>query len=488
MKKLSLLVVILVVLSVYLHAQNVPFPHHTNYKTHIKPEVEQTVLDSNTSDFYTSWKKKYLVSGCNSGEYKIDYDNGQTVSEAHGYGMMIAVYMAGFDVDAKAYFDGMYKYFRNHPSSITPDLMAWKQSSSCVDVDGNDSASDGDIDIAFSLLLANKQWGSAGEINYLYEAKKIISSIMMADVNKSQFNILYGDWVNSSNNTYYNATRSSDFIFDHFRSFDKVSTTSNWDKVIDKCYDIIDEIQTNYSSATGLMPDFMVDTNTSVKPAPMNHLEGENDGNYYYNACRFPWRIATDYLISGDDRAKRTLDKVNVWITTKTNNIPSKIRNGYKLDGTPIASWVDAAFVAPFAVSAMVNSDNQIWLNDIYSNLNTININDQGYYENTIQLLSYLVISGNYWTPETITLAINDEELIDFNLYPIPNIGGKLYFDFRTRSMSIDKVIAINMVGQVINLHFSENIIFTNQLSQGNYVIKVFTNSDISFSKSIFVE
>ena len=488
MYKLRLLLFVSFITFTVVDAQNVTYPNHTKYKTHIKPDVSQTTLDKNTSDFYLKWKKEYLVSGCKTGEYRIDYDNGQTVSEAHGYGMMIFAYMAGFDKDAKRYFDGMYKYFRNHPSGITTDLMAWKQNASCVDVDGNDSASDGDIDIAFALLLADKQWGSGGAINYKAEAKKVISAIMKAEVNKSKFNVLYGDWVDKNDAEYYNATRSSDFITDHFRSFDKAFTRSSWMKVVDKCYTIINDIQTNYSSSTGLMPDFMVDTNGNVKPAPKKHLEGDNDGYYSYNACRFPWRIGTDFLISGDSRAKNSLDKLNTWIREKTNDKPSKIRDGYKLDGTAIANWGDAAFVAPFAVSAMVDSNNQTWLNDIYSELLSTRFSSQGYYENSIQLLSYLVISGNYWTPETILLSNEEEELNKVGMYPNPCIGGKLFVTSTSHDFDIKEIEAIAVSGKRTKLQYAENSIDLSQLSRGIYIIRIYTTSETFLSKTVIVE
>jgi endo-1,4-beta-D-glucanase Y len=487
-QQMRILVLALLLSYTFLEAQNVPYPHHTQYKSHIKPEVTQSTLDKNTSDFYLKWKQEYLVNGCKTGEYYIDYDNGQTVSEAHGYGMMIFVYMAGFDIDAKKYFDGMYKYFRNHSSGINKDLMSWKQNSRCVNIEGNDSASDGDIDIAFALLLADKQWGSGGLINYKAEAKKVISAIMKAEVNKSIYNVTYGDWVNSSDTKYYNATRSSDFIVDHFRSFDKAFTRSSWLKVVDKCYDIIDDIQTNYSSTTGLMPDFMVNTNGSVKPAPKNHLEGDSDGYYSYNACRFPWRIATDYLISGEYRAKTSLDKLNTWIKTKTNNNPSQIKDGYKLDGTAIATWSDAAFVAPFAVSAMVNSNNQTWLNDIYSELLSTSFSSQGYYENSIQLLSYLVISGNYWTPESAMLTNEVQEFKKVGLYPNPCTDGRLYVSSNYLDFDIEKVEAITMSGKIIPLEYENKSINLSQLSKDVYVINIYTSLNTLFSKTISVE
>ena len=50
-----------------------------------------------------------------------------TVSEAHGYGMLITVSMAEYDTQAKYYFDGMYRFFKAHPSDIGSHLMSWQQ-------------------------------------------------------------------------------------------------------------------------------------------------------------------------------------------------------------------------------------------------------------------------------------------------------------------------------------------------------------------------
>ena len=54
--------------------------------------------------------------------------------------------------------------------------MAWAQTKNFTDIDGT-SATDGDMDIAYSLLLANEQWGSNGKINYLKEAQLMIAAI-----------------------------------------------------------------------------------------------------------------------------------------------------------------------------------------------------------------------------------------------------------------------------------------------------------------------
>ncbi|MCK5782154.1 MAG: hypothetical protein KAH10_06160 [Flavobacteriales bacterium] len=439
MKQVSTLI-LFISFTIAISAQNIPYPNHTQYKSHIKPNKTQSELDNATTRIYDSWKKYHLKKGCKESEYKVDYNKGETVSEAHGYGMMITAFMAGYDPMSKEYFDGMFNYFKNHPSNVNANLMAWKQNKNCVDVDGASSASDGDIDIAFALLLADKQWGSLGEINYLAEAKRMIAAIRTHDINRKNHNVTYGDWVNSSSSKYYNATRSSDFIIDHFRSFSKIDASSKWNSVINKCYSIIDAIQINYSKSTGLVPDFIINTNTKPKPASSNHLEGDNDGNYYYNACRFPWRIGTDYLISGDDRAKKALDMLNNWIITKTGNNPKNIKDGYTLDGTEIASWSDAAFVAPLAVSAMLTKD-QKWLDDIYNYVSKMNVTKSNYYESSIQLLSMIVISGNYWTPENFGLSNSNNKLNKIKLYPNPCSTGRVQIEFSSKLTRISNVL-----------------------------------------------
>ncbi len=50
-----------------------------------------------------------------------------TVSEAHGYGMLITVCMADYDSQAQEIFDGMVRFYLAHPSSIGPHLISWQQ-------------------------------------------------------------------------------------------------------------------------------------------------------------------------------------------------------------------------------------------------------------------------------------------------------------------------------------------------------------------------
>ncbi|MGO4779004.1 glycosyl hydrolase family 8, partial [Lysobacter sp. 2RAB21] len=164
---------------------------------------------------------------------------------------------------------------RGHPSVNDADLLAWAQDVNCKNVVGADSATDGDLDIAYALLLADAQWGSAGSINYLSEARKVIAAIRRSNVHPTTKLVNLGDWVDSSSPTHYNSTRSSDWMLGHFRAFGAKLGDSYWTGVLDAHQNLITKMQSTYAPNTGLLPDFIVNTNTTAKPAPPNFLESD---------------------------------------------------------------------------------------------------------------------------------------------------------------------------------------------------------------------
>jgi hypothetical protein len=386
-----------------------PFPQHVAYTSGtIKPNhVTQTGLDGATTAFYETWKARYLKSGdsegCEAGQFYVRFSpTGPTisVSEGHGYGMIITALMAGYDPNARAYFDGLYSFYKDHPSVNDPRLMAWRQVEGCVDADdGTGSATDGDMDIGYALLLAHAQWGSNGAINYLQQAVNVMQAIMEEEVNPDAWAMMLGDWVGAEDPAYYYGTRTSDFMPTHLRAFRSAGHDPRWDQVLKKEYDLVSAMQTTYSPGTGLLPDFIVDTDAVAKPAAPDYLEGPNDGSYYYNACRDPWRIGVDYLLSAEPRAKAAAGAINAWLRGKTGGHADAIRAGYALDGSDIEGndYTTMAFVAPLGVGAMVDTANQAWLNGIWELV--VSQTPEGYYEDTLKLLSMFVMSGNWWVP-----------------------------------------------------------------------------------------
>ncbi len=381
-----------------------PMPYAAG--TILPDHVGQTVLDQSVADFYDLWKARYVQQDCGNGRYYvragIDASN-LTVSEAHGYGMVITVLMAGHDPDAQSIFDGMFAYYNEHPTIFHTNLMAWYQNKSCKDARGVDSASDGDLDIALALLLADKQWGSCGAVDYATQAQEMIADIKDGELDANAEYILLGDWVTPDSTQYYSSTRSSDFMPDHYRSFEAATGDAAWSGVVDRGYQMISVLQTMFSPVTGLLPDFVEDPAGVPHPAPPDFLEGPGDGSYDFNACRDPWRIATDYMVTGDPRAKAAVQAINTWVQAVTAGDPASIKSGYQLDGTvsPNADFIHLCFSAPLAVSAMVDSSNQSWLNSLWDFLIARPI-DGEYYGDTLKMMTLLVVSGNWWTPESV--------------------------------------------------------------------------------------
>ncbi len=146
------------------------------------------------------------------------------------------------------------------------------------------------------------------------------------------------------------------------------------------------------------MPDFIIQSKEEYQPAEADFLEGENDGNYSWNSSRIPWRYTLDYLLTGDERALPQLKKMNDWIKAETDGNPENIQSGYTLSGKAAEEGNSTSFVAPFMVSAMVDSSNQQWINMLW-NRTIQEQDDDDYFANTIKLQTMIVVSGNWWAP-----------------------------------------------------------------------------------------
>ncbi|MEH6421169.1 glycosyl hydrolase family 8 [Pseudomonas sp. CGJS7] len=400
LKRLALFAVTVAVFGSVQAAPNFPFgSHRQSYVSGtLSPSVGRAAADQSTASFYRAWKQRYLVAGCKAGEYRVkaSTDTAYVVSEGQGYGMLITVMMAGNDPEAQTLFDGLHRYNRGHPSGGNPALLSWAQDSSCRNVAGNSSASDGDLDIAYALLLADAQWGSAGAINYASEARKVIAAIRSSTIHPNNKLVHLGDWVSPGSAHQYNATRSSDWMLGHFRSFGAKLGDSYWTGVLDAHQNLLARMQSTYAPNTGLLPDFIVNTTGTPRPAEVDFLEGENDGIYGWNAGRVPWRIGIDAAVSGDSRSRTAARKLNQWAKAKSGNNPNNLRSVYKLDGNHTGNYNSVFFTAPFAVAATVDTD-QAWLDKLWSYMANGGASD--YYGDSVKLLSMLAVSNNWIRP-----------------------------------------------------------------------------------------
>lgn len=393
-------------------------------------------MDDTVRSFYLKWKEHYILPGCIQGEKYVWFEgtkgNNICVSEGQGYGMMIVALMAGFDSSAQETYDCLFRFYKSHPSTTSPSLMAWMQTRYCRSIDGG-TATDGDMDIAYSLLLADAQWGHHSNIPYREKALEMIAAIHREEINPVTYTVMESNGEKPKSRDFYDM-RSSDFMPDHIRAFRQATSDSVWDSVLNNNYKVFLYLQDTYSPEAGLVPDFIkhirlrpgqgyagavapmphgdgndtdeaADENMSAIPAQPNYLESKYDGVYNFNACRVPWRMAADYLVSGDPRAAAFLAKVNPWIRATTKGNPDNISAGYNLSGEdlPHRYYEALCFICPFAVAAMANKDNQDWLNKLWDYVNGFKMKDFDYYDNTIKMIDLIILSGNYWAPQSAT-------------------------------------------------------------------------------------
>jgi len=427
--------------SAYLPEPYRAFPQHSPYTagTILPNHISQEEMDDTVRSFYRQWKRHYIRSGCRQGESYVWFEGTKgtniCVSEGQGYGMVIVALMAGFDSTAQETYDCLYRWYKSHPAQSSSHLMAWMQTKDCLSLDGG-TATDGDMDIAYSLLLADAQWGHHSNIPYREEALAMISAIRRLEINPITHIVMEEDGETPRSRDYYD-TRSSDFMPDHLRAFREATGDAFWDTVINNNYRIFRYLQNTYSPEAGLIPDFIKhtrvgaalgfnavpgtdslgqqvhgdgpvtddDANLYAEPAQANYLEGKYDGQYNFNACRVPWSVSTDYLISGDPQAAAFLAKINSWIRGTTKGNPDNISAGYNLSGEdlPHRYFEALCFICPFAVAAMSSPDNQDWLNKCWDYIVRFKLKDFDYYDNSIKMLNMIILSGNYWTPGATT-------------------------------------------------------------------------------------
>lgn len=464
-------------------------------------------MDNAVVEYFNKWrsdffKYSYAKNGGTAGEYGVieGHITGGTAentgmwkntelisaSEHTGYGMVIFALMAGYEGDngqCKADFDALVKTYRqlerpNH-------LMSWGVPKS-YDVfktaqdeankaDLPTSATDGDFDIAYALILAEKQWpnGSIHGESYLKMAQDMIDNGIAKDlIHPTTKRILLGDWHSKGINEgwapklMFNpyVTRSSDFMFENLRAFkDYTRVKENkalFNDAIDECYRILDVFSKEHNNGTGLLPDFMI--NAYVEDGTMPDWKQDEKGNwieiqvpnykfsdkiipapqlvydvlsepfpsgaYSENSCRLPQRLALDFIHSNDQRAKTFTDMLGDFISTKNSGVWGpvwdKVRDGYMLNGDLINwptnpslgkySGVEALqFVSCFVSSCMV--DNGLSLGAGFSFLANTHTSDLGvgdpYFKDTLTLMNLLMISGNWWYP-----SVNDAPVV------VPNI------------------------------------------------------------------
>jgi endo-1,4-beta-D-glucanase Y len=342
---------------------------------------------SSVANAYLTWKTKFYQGGR---VIRPEYSN-DTASEGIAYGMLIGVYVNDRDM-----FDALWGYARGRFNGN--GLMSWHYNSGGGQLDGG-AATDADEDMAWALLMADKQWGGgpAGQASYLSAATALIAAIWSHEVDQGNgFVLKPGDNFGGANQT-----NPSYFAPSYYRVFARVTGNAGWMSVVDSSYAILGRA----AGANGLVPNWVNSQGNGVN-GPGNDANGLNFG---YDACRTPWRIALDYCDNGTAQAQQYLEKIVGFYAGKASSGGlGAIKDGYTVSGgtpTPPLGMYGAgmAFLGPGGVAALSGAGHESFVADVSATLvydTTTASGNPGvfsYFHGSWGVLSMLTMSGNFW-------------------------------------------------------------------------------------------
>jgi endoglucanase len=289
----------------------------------------------------------------------------RTVSEGIGYGMLLAVYFAD-----KTVFDPLWAYATAHMSN---GLMSWQIDATGALVNGDThSATDADEDMAWALLMADKQWGGT----YLAAATTLIKAIKANEVGGTT--LQGGDFTGGP--IYYDYAAPA-----YYPVFASASGDASWNQVLTGEYNQLIGVQ---NGTTGLMPD------------------SNQSSSFGYDAVRAPWRIGIDYCWHGTAQAQTFLGPKLVPFLVNfaaSNGGPSSLKLAISLTGT-MGTDTSGTLAGPAAVGAMMSASDQAFIDSSWTYLaNTIvpetssaSAIGPNYFSSTLGMLGLVMLSGNF--------------------------------------------------------------------------------------------
>jgi endo-1,4-beta-D-glucanase Y len=373
-----------------LAAGNYPFPINMNYNN----ATSIRISSYSTTDIiakYNLWKSTYVTaSGAPAGMRRVQspepiYYSGTpytyaTVSEGIAYGMLLAVYF-----DDQTLFDDLWEYKVNKTGAKISGLMPWMINSTGTVLDTN-SASDADFDIAFALLMADKQWGSAGVFDYLTLGTAEVTRCRSYDINSADNHVKPGDgWDDREYPSYYFPA--------FFREFALVdgANAAIWNGATAKC---LANINANRNTASGLVGEVCNHDGTRINTNPCG-TAGCDGRLYKYNSCRVPFRYAMDWVWNGAV-ASSSGNEVNLLAGFFGPAGAASVRDGYWIsNNTTEGPYHNASFVGPLGCAMMYSATYTANLTDYYNRTSSFNANES-YYNGSLQLLSILLMTGNF--------------------------------------------------------------------------------------------
>lgn len=341
---------------------------------------------------YELWKETVVTDEGASGHLRVRKpDSGteidSTVSEGIGYGLLLSVYM-----DDQEVFDEIWKYEQLYVNGN--GLMNWEVNAQ-GQVIGSGAALDGDEDMAWALVMADRQWGGQGSLErtYLEYAVELIHAMWDHEIDHTRGDMpLPGDsWGGAD------ITNISYFAPAYYRVFGQVADMEDeWGRAVARSYEIL---EASLTADSGNVENGLVPAWCNSSGVPVVAYDGAPT-HYQNDSTRTPFRIGQDYCYFGEARALSYIQKTTSFF--KGVGVDD-IVDGYDLDGTPrpdfgVNGLGSASFVGPAAVGASYSTDNQTFIDEAYAALATQELTAGTiYYQKSWAALSLLMMTGGFF-------------------------------------------------------------------------------------------
>ncbi|MET0411426.1 MAG: glycosyl hydrolase family 8 [Polyangiaceae bacterium] len=317
---------------------------------------------------FLKWKQDFYRTCDDGSSYilKTDITQGDAVvSEGIGYGMLIAV-----AVGDRPMFDGLWKHYEDRRNDN--GVMHWRYAP-CGGRTGDNGASDADLDAAMGLVLGESRWGG-----YAEDARALIDTIGTNETQicgGSQTVLKPGDsWGGCD---IVNPSYFSPGYYRRFAQF-QPERADFWNDFTADTYALLDNYQ---GQRDGLIPDWA---------RPDGSLFNDGREVFGYEAVRGPWRVAVDYVWSGNEDARAFLQGMAAHVDTKGGL-------AQLADADDFEDKRNSAFLGTLSLPGIVTT--QAAFDQYVADWEAYEKDDVWYYQATLRLLS-LLLAGGYFPVE----------------------------------------------------------------------------------------
>jgi oligosaccharide reducing-end xylanase len=345
-------------------------------------------------------------------------DSSDVRSEGMSYGMLIAVQM-----NLQKEFDRLWKFahtFMQYPSDtpFTPwrhyfrwqgTVRAASPSEWAVKFGPQTTpAPDGEEYFAAALFMADRRWGSAGEVNYRDEAAKITYAMLHNRPRDGRFPIINPQpkmvvfVPYQSSNDHSDPSYHLPAFYELFAEYGPAQDAELWREIAGISRDYF--VKSAHPS-TGLHPDYALFTG-----APTEGYQASRHDEFYYDAWRVPMNMALDHAwFAADPRVKAQVEKYHAFFQNHLGdgNVSSAL---FEIDGAKPSGGGSTALTATLASGSLVSEApnrkqfvENLWRVEQQSG-------QYRYYQECVYLLGLLASAGRYhydWAGPAASQAAN---------------------------------------------------------------------------------